>query len=183
MNSKNLMCCFMSSTRARPENPTDSRFGALFMFDPEAVSGDDLIETIEGLHEAGKDRFLHVRPDHRPMSSRPGGTLSPSRRTLQGVASRGQMLWLFRLATEILGLISVADSQPRARHHIESNGMGRCWRGGRHRMTVTQGARAAREENGLGAPGVATRRETPPRGSPLRRVPAAHFDCAREETD
>jgi cation-transporting ATPase I len=112
------------------------------------------------------------------------------------------MLRLFRIATEILGLISVAYSQPRVRHHIEQRlgppatdvalaglnafaqalSHGPLGLGGRHRKTVTRGTRAAGEENDLGAPGAATRREAPQRGSPFRRVPVAPARAA-EGTD
>jgi len=97
----------------------------IVMFDPDAVSPDDLVETletIEELHEASEERFPHDRPDH-PADREPivRNMLAIAADIVGlGAATTGQMLRLIRLPSEVPGLISVVDSQPRVRHLLES---------------------------------------------------------------
>ncbi len=93
-------------------------------FDPEAISTDDLVETIETveeLHDVAGERFPHDRPDH-PADREP---LQRNRYAIiadiagLGVAVSAQSLHLMRLPTEIPGLISVVDTQPRVRRFLE----------------------------------------------------------------
>ncbi len=96
----------------------------IIAFDPETLSADDLVETletVEELHDVADERFPHDRPDH-PADR------EPLQRNLYaivadiagvGVAATAQTLHLSRLPTEIPGLISVVDSQPRVRRFLE----------------------------------------------------------------
>ena len=97
----------------------------VIVFDPEAVSADDLIETIEtveDLHDAADERFPHDRPDH-PADGEPiqrnvfaiGADVAGL-----GFAMASQALRLVRIPTEIPGVIAVVDSQPRVRHFLEN---------------------------------------------------------------
>jgi cation-transporting P-type ATPase I len=96
----------------------------IVVFDPESVSPDDLVETLEtleDLHDVKGERFPHDRPDH-PADR------EPIQRQLFaigadvvgiGVATTAQTLHLIRIPAEIPGLISVIDSQPRVRRFLE----------------------------------------------------------------
>ncbi len=95
------------------------------VFDPQTVSGEDLIatiETVEDAHDAAHERFPHDRPDHpadrEPIQRHVFGLVADVAGI--GVAIAVQTLQLVRIPAEIPGLISIADSQPRVRRLLEN---------------------------------------------------------------
>ena len=110
-------------------------------FDAEAMTGDDLIatiETVEDAHDAAHERFPHNRPDHpadrEPIQRNVFGIIADVAGI--GVAITAQTLRFVRIPAEIPGLISIAESQPRVRRFLEN-------RIGRPVTDVTLGAATA----------------------------------------
>ena len=102
---------------------------AVVLFDPDTVTIGDLvalIEVIEERHGASDERFPHDRPDH-PADKEP-----IQRQFFAiaadvagfGFATGVQALRLVPIPSEIPGVISLADSQPRIRRVLE-NRLGR----------------------------------------------------------
>ena len=93
-------------------------------FDPEAGGVDRLIATIEAveaLHGASDERFPGDRPDHpgdREPIQRQAFAIAADVVGL-GFATGVQALRLVRIPSEIPGVVSIADSQPRIRRFLE----------------------------------------------------------------
>lgn len=119
----------------------------IVVFDPEAISAGDLVETletVEEVHEALDERFPHDRPDHpadREPIQRDLFAIGADIAAL-GLATTLQSLHVVGIPTEIPGAISFIDSQPRVRRFLES-------RIGRPGTDVTVAATAALAQ-GLG---------------------------------
>jgi cation-transporting P-type ATPase I len=97
----------------------------VIVFDPEALSADDLIatiETVEDVHGARDERFPHDRPDHpadREPIQRSVFAIVADVAGL-GFATAAQTLRFVPIPAEIPGLISLVDSQPRVRRFLEN---------------------------------------------------------------
>ncbi|MET0910244.1 MAG: heavy metal translocating P-type ATPase, partial [Ilumatobacteraceae bacterium] len=104
----------------------DAVVGRLIVtFDPETVDADSLIETIETveeLHDVAGERFPHDRPDH-PADR------APIQRNVFGiaadvaglsVAAASRAMHLMPIPSEIPGLVTLADHQPRVRRFLEA---------------------------------------------------------------
>lgn len=97
----------------------------IVVFDPEAVSAEDLVETletVEDVHDALDERFPHDRPDHpadREPLQRQLFAIGADVAAL-GLATTLQSLHLVGIPTEIPGAVSFVDSQPRVRRFLES---------------------------------------------------------------
>lgn len=97
----------------------------IVVFDPEALSAEDLVETIETVeeaHDALDERFPHDRPDH-PADREPiqrhliaiGADVAAL-----GLATTLQLANGIGIPTEIPGAIAFVDTQPRVRRLLES---------------------------------------------------------------
>jgi len=96
----------------------------IVVFDPESITPDDLIdslETVEELHEVADQRFPHDRPDHpadrEPMYLNVFGIVTDVAGL--GYATAARTLHFMRLPSEIPGLVSVIDNAPRVRRFLE----------------------------------------------------------------
>jgi cation-transporting ATPase I len=97
----------------------------IVVFDPESISAEDLVETIETVeeaHDALDERFPHDRPDH-PADREPiqrhliaiGADVAAL-----GLATTLQVVNGIGIPTEIPGAIAFVDTQPRVRRLLES---------------------------------------------------------------
>ena len=97
----------------------------IVVFDPESISAEDLVETletVEDVHDALDERFPHDRPDHpadREPIQRHLFAIGADVAAL-GLATTLQSLQVVGIPTEIPGAISFIDSQPRVRRFLES---------------------------------------------------------------
>jgi len=94
-------------------------------FDGDAVDSATILDTIEGVeeaHEVDDDRFGYERPEFP-------GDIEPVHRAVLGLVAdavgiaagfAGALLDLPSLPEEAAALVSLVDSQPRARHLVES---------------------------------------------------------------